>query len=152
MCAETQSQPWDQCRWCWCQNGSWRQVTLVPHPPALGSGVCCSPQVLCSLGFLSHRWTAADARAVSSGRRLEGVFLTCHWVGSAGELLSESLCTFLKEKLVSKDNYCLLYSVFRCVCAGWGKMVEKNDSRGFLNKTSDWEIVSVKCDGIQTLI
>lgn len=71
-------------------------------------------------------------RVVSSG----GVLL-CHRVGSAGELLSESLCTFLKENLVSKDNYCLSYSVFRCVCAGWGTMAEKNDSCGFLKHPTE---------------
>lgn len=73
------------------------------------------------------------------GGRLEGVLLSCHRVWSAGELLSESLCTFLKENLVSKDNHCQSYSVFRCVCAGWGKMVEKEGQLWFLNKTSDWD-------------
>lgn len=58
--------------------------------------------------------------------------------GRECERTAERVTSYLSEgEFVSKDSYCLSFSVFGCVCASWGKMVEKNDSRGFLNKTSD---------------
>lgn len=61
VCAMTQNQPWDQCRWCWSQNRSWGQVTLVPHPQRWAVEFAVSRR-FCRLRLHSHRWTAVDVR------------------------------------------------------------------------------------------